>query len=112
MSRPPSVISHHAVRKCPPPSSVTQPPFKNSSNVFLNNSLLCSEERLSSTGTLVRVWMKWNSMKTKKKTLNKSITTIGKRQINGQSEINRSRPDLKKLLCLFLYNHIIKIYFG
>ena len=53
MSRPPSVISHHVVWKCPPLSSVTQPPSKNSSNVFLNNSQLCSEERLSSTGTLV-----------------------------------------------------------
>ena len=53
MLRQPSVISHHVVWKCPLLSSEIQPLSKNSSSVSQNNSLLCSEERLSSTGTLV-----------------------------------------------------------
>jgi len=38
-------------------------PSKKCSKELLNNSLLCSEERLSSIGTPVREWMKWNSLK-------------------------------------------------
>jgi hypothetical protein len=42
---------------------VIPPPSKRCSRESLNNSLLCSEERLSSIGTPVRVWMRWNSLK-------------------------------------------------
>jgi hypothetical protein len=36
---------------------------KKCSRESLNNSLLCSEEKLSSIGILVKVWMRWNSLK-------------------------------------------------
>jgi len=44
-------------------SSETPPPSKKCSKESLNNSPLCSEEKLSSTGTPEKVWMKWNSLK-------------------------------------------------
>merc|ERR1712038_1933354 len=59
----PFAISHHEASKCPPLSLVTPPPSKNSSNESPNNSPLCSDERLSCTGTLVKVWTRWNSLK-------------------------------------------------
>merc|ERR1712080_424799 len=62
-SNPPSVISHQRVSRCPLPSLVTPPPSKRCSRESPNNSLLCSEERLFSIGTPVKVWMRWSSLK-------------------------------------------------
>ena len=64
------VISHQKVLRCQLLSLVTQLPSKRCSSVLVNNSLLCSAERLSSIGTLVRVWTRWNSLK-----LNQTWTT-------------------------------------
>ena len=55
----------HVVWRWLPPSLVTLPPSKNCSSVSQNNSLLCSEERLSCIGTLAKAWTKWNSLKPK-----------------------------------------------
>merc|ERR1711907_43803 len=62
-SNPLSVISHQKVLKCLLLSLVTLLLSKKCSRESLNNSLLCSEEKLSSIGILVKVWMKWNSLK-------------------------------------------------
>jgi len=62
-SNPPSVISHQKVSKCLLLSLVTLLLSKKCSRESLNNSLLCSEEKLSSIGILVKVWMRWNSLK-------------------------------------------------
>jgi len=62
-SNHPSVISHPRDSRWLSPSSETQLPSKKCSKEWLNNSLLCSEERLSSIGTQEKVWMKWNSLK-------------------------------------------------
>merc|ERR1712167_530156 len=62
-SNPPFAISHQRDSRWPLPSSVTPPPSKKCSIELVNNSLLCSEERHSSIGTLVKVWTKWNSLK-------------------------------------------------
>merc|ERR1711912_14039 len=56
-------ISHQRDSRCLLLSSETPLPSKKCSRELENNSPLCSEERLSSTGTLVRVWTKWNSLK-------------------------------------------------
>merc|ERR1719322_537772 len=61
--RPLFVTSYPEVLRCLPLSLVTAPPSKSSSNVSLNNLLLCSEERLSCIGILVRVWTRWSSLK-------------------------------------------------
>jgi hypothetical protein len=42
---------------------VTPPPSKKCSRESLNNLPLCSEEKLSSIGILVKVWTRWNSLK-------------------------------------------------
>merc|ERR1712205_249181 len=57
------VISHQRDSRCPLPSSVTPPPSKKCSRESVNNSLPCSEERLSSIGTPVKVWTRWSSLK-------------------------------------------------
>merc|ERR1719263_1208929 len=57
------VISHQKVLRWQLHSSVTLLPSKRCSRESVNNSLLCSEERLSSTGILVKVWMRWSSLK-------------------------------------------------
>merc|ERR1711918_230590 len=62
-SNPPFAISHQRDSRWPLPSSVTPPPSKKCSRELVNNSLLCSEERLSSIGTLEKVWTKWSSPK-------------------------------------------------
>merc|ERR1712007_347268 len=62
-SNPPSVISHPRASRCLSPSLVTPPPSKRCSRESPSSSLLCSEERLSSIGTPVKVWMRWNSLK-------------------------------------------------
>merc|ERR1712080_746228 len=62
-SNPLSVISHQKDSRCQLLSLVTPPLSKKCSRESLNNSLLCSEEKLSSIGTLVKVWMRWNSLK-------------------------------------------------
>merc|ERR1712038_482571 len=46
-----------------PPSSVTQLPSRSFSRESQNSSQPCSEERLSSIGTLARVWMRWSSLR-------------------------------------------------
>ena len=62
-SNPPSVIFHQKVLKCLLLSLVTPLLSKKCSRESLNNSLLCSEEKLSSIGILVKVWTRWNSLK-------------------------------------------------
>ena len=59
----PFVISHQKDLRWLLLSLETQLPFKKCSSESLNNSLLCSEEKLSYIGTLVKVWMKCNSLK-------------------------------------------------
>ena len=54
-SNHPYVISHQKVWKCLSHLLVTQPPSKKCSRESENNSQLCLEERLSSTGILVKV---------------------------------------------------------
>ena len=66
-------------------SLVTQQPFKKCSRELLNNSQLCSEEKPSYIGTLVKVWTRWNSQK-----LNPTWTTLFL-NIN-----NTKMPPLKK----------------
>jgi len=51
----------------------------------VNNSLLCSEEKLSYIGTPVKVWTKWSSLKLK------ATWTIWYPNIN-----NTKTPPLKK----------------
>ena len=41
----------------------TQLPFKRCSRELLNNSQLCSEEKLSCIGIPEKVWMRWNSLR-------------------------------------------------
>ena len=62
-SNPLSAISHQRVSKCLLHSLVTLLLSKRCSRESPNNSLLCSEERLSSIGIPERVWMRWNSPK-------------------------------------------------
>jgi len=59
----PSVISHQRDLRWLLLSLVTQLPFKKCSSESLNNSLLCSEEKLSYIGIPVKVWTRWNSLK-------------------------------------------------
>merc|ERR1712228_571827 len=60
-SNPLFAISHQRDSRWPLPSSVTPPPSKRCSRESENNSPLCSEERLSSIGTLEKVWTRWSS---------------------------------------------------
>ena len=83
------------------PSSVIPLPFKKCSSVLLNNSLLCSEERLSSTGTLVKVWMRWNSLKL---SLTWTIWFLNINNIKMPQPKKRMKPMKKKLKLDF---HII-----
>merc|ERR1711943_102305 len=62
-SSPPSAISHQRDSRCLLPSSETPPPSKKCSRELENNSPPCSAERPSSTGTPVKVWTKWNSLR-------------------------------------------------
>ena len=57
------VTSHLEVWRCLEPSLVTVQPSKNSSNESVSSSQLCSGEKLSSIGTLVKEWTKWNSLR-------------------------------------------------
>ncbi len=59
------VISHQEVWRCQVHSLVIQLPLENYSTELANNSQLCSEERLSYTGSLVKVWMKQNLLNAK-----------------------------------------------
>merc|ERR1712167_419985 len=52
---------HQRDSRWPLPSSVTPPPSKKCSRESVNNSPACSEERLSSIGTLEKVWTRWSS---------------------------------------------------
>merc|ERR1712228_736921 len=54
-------ISHQRDSRWPLPSSETPPPSRKCSRELVSNSQLCSEERPSSIGTPVRVWMRWSS---------------------------------------------------
>merc|ERR1711861_19914 len=56
-------ISHQRDSRCPLHSSETPPPSKRCSRELVSNSLLCSEERPSSIGTLERVWTRWSSLR-------------------------------------------------
>merc|ERR1712070_407563 len=58
-----SAISHKRDSRWPLPSLVTPPLSKRCSRESENNSPLCSEERLSSIGTLEKVWTRWSSPK-------------------------------------------------
>merc|ERR1711988_844438 len=60
-SNPPFAISHQRDSRWPLPSLVTPPPSKRCSRELVSNSLPCSEERLSSIGTLEKVWTRWSS---------------------------------------------------
>merc|ERR1712216_1004424 len=60
-SNPLFAISHQRDSRWPLPSSVTPPPSKRCSRESENNSLLSSEERPSSIGTLEKVWTRWSS---------------------------------------------------
>merc|ERR1712028_143832 len=60
-SNPPFAISHQRDSRWPLPSLVTPPPSKRCSRELENNSPLCSEERLSSIGTLEKAWTRWSS---------------------------------------------------
>merc|ERR1719500_1690790 len=62
-SRLPCVTSPPGVSRWPPPSWATPPLCKTSSRGSQNSSLPCSEGRLSSIGTPVRVWTRWSSPK-------------------------------------------------
>jgi len=62
-SNPQSVIFLLKDWKWPSLSSETQLPSKKCSKELLNNSPLCSEERPSYIGTLVKEWTRWNSLK-------------------------------------------------
>jgi len=62
-SNHPYVISHLKVLKCLLLSLVTLLLFKKCSKESLNNSLLCSEERLSFIGIPEKVWTRWSSPK-------------------------------------------------
>merc|ERR1712146_526508 len=62
-SNPLFAISHQRDSRCLSLSLVTPPPSKRCSRESPSNSLLCSEERLSSIGTPVKVWMRWSSLK-------------------------------------------------
>merc|ERR1712167_110056 len=52
---------HQRDSRWPLLSLVTPPPSKRCSRESENNSLPCSEERLSSIGTLEKVWTRWSS---------------------------------------------------
>merc|ERR1711988_497515 len=62
-SNPLSAISHQRDSRWLSPSLETPPPSRKCSRELVSNSLLCSEERPSSIGTLVRVWMRWSSLR-------------------------------------------------
>merc|ERR1712178_677952 len=62
-SNPLFAISHQRVLRWPLHSSETPLPSKKCSRELVSNSLLCSEERPSSIGTLERVWMRWSSLR-------------------------------------------------
>merc|ERR1712080_200692 len=62
-SRPLFVTFHHVVSRCLLLSSVTAQPSRSCSSVCPSSSQLCSGAKLSSTGTLVRVWMRWSSQR-------------------------------------------------
>jgi len=81
------VISHQRVLKCLLLSLVTLLLSKKCSRESLNNSLLCSEEKLSSIGILVKVWMRWSSLK-----LNQTWTIWSENTNNGK------KPQLKMKL--------------
>merc|ERR1712110_963235 len=62
-SSPPSVTSHQRDSRWPLPSLVTPLPSRRCSRELENSSPPCSEERPSSTGTPVKVWTRWSSLK-------------------------------------------------
>lgn len=62
-SNPLFVISHQKDLRCLLLSLVTLLLSKRCSRESPNNSLLCSEERLSCIGTPVKVWTRWSSLK-------------------------------------------------
>ena len=97
----PSVISHQKDSRWLLLSLETQLPFKKCLSESLNNSLLCSEEKLSYIGTLVKVWMKCNSPR-----LNPTWTTsfLNINNIKMPPLKNKENSTKKKLDLLLSYN--------
>merc|ERR1711898_74986 len=62
-SSPPSAISHQRDSRWQLHSWVTPLPSRRCSRESENNSPPCSEERLSSIGTPVKVWTRWSSLR-------------------------------------------------
>jgi len=82
-------------------SLVTQLPSKKCSRESLNNSPLCSEEKLSYIGTLVKVWTKCNSLKPN------PTWTISSPNINNiKTPLPKKKENSKKKKPDFFYNHI------
>merc|ERR1711916_383413 len=58
-----SVTSPPRASRCRSPLSVTRLPSRSSSSGFRSSLLPCSAVRFSSTGTPVRVWTRWSSLR-------------------------------------------------
>ena len=96
-----SVISHQRDWRWLSLSLVTQLPSKKCSRESLNNSLLCSEEKLSCIGIPVKVWTKCNSLKP-------NLTwTISFQNINNIKTplLKKKENSKKKKLDLIFYSY-------
>jgi len=100
-SNHPFVISPPKDWKWPLLSWVTPPPSKKCSRELLNNSPLCSEEKLSSTGTLEKVWTKWNSLK-----LNPTWTTWSLNINNIKMPLPKKKTNMMKKKTLELLEYL------
>merc|ERR1712187_1008221 len=63
ISRHPCAISRRRARRWRWPSLATPPQSRRCSSALLSTSRPCSGARLSCTGTLVRAWTRWNSLR-------------------------------------------------
>ena len=82
-------------------SLVTQLPSKKCSRESLNNSPLCSEEKLSYIGILVKVWTKCNSLKP-----NPTWTILSLNINNIKTPLLKKKENSKKKKPDFFHNHI------
>jgi len=107
----PFAIFHQRDLKWPLPSLETQLPSKKCSRESLNNSLLCSEERLSSIGTLDKVWTKCNSLKLNQTwtTSSQNINNIKMLPQNNKDNSNNSRHDPIFIIPISQFLHIKSI---
>ena len=111
-SNPPSVISHQRDLRCLLLSLVTLLLSKKCSRELLNNLLLCSEERLSSIGILVKVWTKWNSLKLNPTwtilypNINNIKMLLPKKKVNSmkKKKMKKECDQLDKLILYFLFS--------